>query len=59
MTSRVGWRASVGLTGDVLAALPVPLAFPLLVALYYGEPPLPFLAAIVVSLALGAAFRSV
>ena len=56
---RVGWRASVGLTGDVLAALPVPLAFPLLVALYYGESPVPFLAAIAVSLALGAAFRSV
>ncbi|MDV7348408.1 TrkH family potassium uptake protein [Halorubrum distributum] len=59
MTSRirVGWRASVGLTGDVLAALPVPLAFPLLIALYYGESPLPFAAAIAVSLALGAAFR--
>ncbi|QWC19945.1 TrkH family potassium uptake protein [Halorubrum sp. 2020YC2] len=60
MTSgiRVGWRASVGLAGDVLAALPVPLAFPLLVALYYGESSIPFLAAIAVSLALGAAFRS-
>jgi len=56
---RVGWRASVGLTGDVLAALPVPLAFPLLIAFYYGESPLPFLAAIAVSLAFGAAFRSV
>jgi len=41
---RVGWQASVGLTGDVLAALPVPLAFPLLIAIYYGESPLPFLA---------------
>ena len=58
-TIRVGWRASVGLTGDVLAALPVPLAFPLLVAVYYGESALPFLAAIAVSVALGAAFRSV
>lgn len=58
-TIRVGWRASVGLTGDVLAALPIPLAFPLLVAFYYGESPVPFLAAIAVSLALGAAFRSV
>ena len=47
----------MGLTGDVLAALPVPLAFPLLIALYYGESPLPFVAAIAVSLALGAAFR--
>ncbi|MUW15152.1 TrkH family potassium uptake protein [Halorubrum sp. CBA1125] len=57
ITIRVGWRASVELTGDVLAALPVPLAFPLLLALYYGESPLPFLAAIAVSLALGAGFR--
>ncbi|GAB7008435.1 TrkH family potassium uptake protein [Halorubrum trueperi] len=56
---RVGWRASVGLTGDVLTALPVPLAFPLLLAFYYGESPLPFLVAIAVSLALGAAFRSI
>ncbi|SFR44028.1 TrkH family potassium uptake protein [Halorubrum sodomense] len=58
-TIRVGWRSSVGLTGDVLAALPVPLAFPLLVALYYDESPVPFLAAIAVSIAVGAAFRSV
>ena len=55
---RVGWRASVGLVGDVLAALPVPLSFPLLVALYYGESTVPFLAAIAVSLALGASLRS-
>lgn len=54
---RVGWRASVGLIGDVLAALSVPLSFPLLVALYYGESPLPFLAAIAVTIALGATFR--
>ena len=58
-TIRVGWRASVGLTGDVLAALPVPLTFPLLIAFYYGESPVPFLAAIAASLALGGAFRSV
>jgi trk system potassium uptake protein TrkH len=57
VTLRVGWRASVGLTGDVLAALPVPLTFPLLIALYYGESPVPFIAAIAISLGLGAAFR--
>jgi trk system potassium uptake protein TrkH len=57
VTLRVGWRASVGLTGDVLVALPVPLTFPLLIALYYGESPVPFIAAIAVSLGLGAAFR--
>ncbi|SMO82813.1 TrkH family potassium uptake protein [Halorubrum cibi] len=54
---RVGWQASVGLTGDVLAALVVPLSFPLLLSVYYAEPSLPFLAAITVTLALGALFR--
>ncbi|AZQ14157.1 MULTISPECIES: TrkH family potassium uptake protein [Halorubrum] len=58
-TIRVGWRASIGLVGDVLTALPVPLSFPLLVALYYGESPLPFLAAAAVALGLGSAFRTV
>ncbi|MFC6753072.1 TrkH family potassium uptake protein [Halorubrum tibetense] len=54
---RVGWRASVGLTSDVLVYLTVPLAFPLVLAVYYGEAVLPFLAAIAVSLALGGGFR--
>jgi trk system potassium uptake protein TrkH len=55
---RVDWRASAGLTGDVLTYLAVPLSFPLLVALYYGESLAPFLAAIAVSLALGRGFRA-
>ncbi|OYR55198.1 TrkH family potassium uptake protein [Halorubrum halodurans] len=54
---RVGWQASVGLVGDVLTALVVPLSFPLLVALYYGESLFPFLAAIAVTLAVGTLFR--
>jgi trk system potassium uptake protein TrkH len=54
---RVGWQASVGLVGDVLTALVVPLSFPLLVALYYGESLLPFLAAVAVTLAVGTLFR--
>jgi len=54
---RVRWRASLGLTGTVLAYLAVPLSFPLLVALYYGESVVPFLAAIAVTLALGGAVR--
>ncbi|GAB6878038.1 TrkH family potassium uptake protein [Halorubrum gandharaense] len=48
---RVDWRASVDLTGQVLLYLTAPLAFPLLVAVYYGESVLPFVAAILVSLA--------
>ena len=55
---RVGWRASIGLTSDVLAYLAVPLSFPLALSVYYGESPLPFLAAIAVTLALSGAFRT-
>ena len=50
---RVGWRASLGLTGRVLVYLSVPLAFPLVLALFYGESLLPFLVAIVTTLTLG------
>ena len=52
---RVGWRASLDLTGTVLLYLSVPLAFPLALAAYYGEALSPFLAAIAVSLVLGGA----
>ena len=54
---RVDWRASVRLLGDVLAGLAVPLLFPVVVALYYGESLAPFLVTIAVTLALGAACR--
>lgn len=47
----------MGLTGDVLTYLVVPLSFPLLISLYYAESPLPFLVAIGVTLALGVGFR--
>jgi len=55
---RVGWRASLALTGSVLLYLTVPLAFPALVAIYYGESLLPFLVAIAVTLALAGAMRT-
>ncbi|PSQ50464.1 potassium transporter TrkH [Halobacteriales archaeon SW_7_65_23] len=54
---RVRWRASLALTGLVLVALAVPLAFPAVVALYYGESLLPFGVAIGVTVALGGAMR--
>jgi len=54
---RVGWRASVGLTSDVLTYLTVPLTLPLVLAVYYGESPFPFVAAILATLALGGGFR--
>ncbi len=53
---RVGWRASTELTGTVLTYLAAPLAFPLLIAVYYGESVVPFVVAIAVTLALGAWF---
>ncbi|WP_266078232.1 TrkH family potassium uptake protein [Haladaptatus caseinilyticus] len=37
MKFRVDWRASVSLVGSVVKWLSVPLLFPLLIAVYYGE----------------------
>ena len=57
MRIRVDWRSSCSLTGTVLKWLAVPLAVPLAVATYDGDPLAPFLAAIVVTTALGAALE--
>ncbi|WP_138004679.1 TrkH family potassium uptake protein [Halalkalirubrum salinum] len=54
---RVGWRASLDLAGQVLVYLAVPLAFPLAIAVYYGESVVPFVATIAVTLTIGSAFR--
>ncbi|MEF8779359.1 MAG: TrkH family potassium uptake protein [Haloferacaceae archaeon] len=53
MRLRVNWRASLGLVGSILRWLALPLAFPLVLALYYGEPTLPFLVTIGVTLGIG------
>ncbi len=53
MSSRVNWRRSLGLTGTILKYLAVPLSFPVGVALYYGESPVPFLLTIGLTLLLG------
>ena len=55
---RVDWRTSLDLTGRVLLYLAVPLSFPLLVAVWYGESIVPFLVAILVSLLLGGGLRA-
>jgi len=55
---RVDWRASLDLTGRVLLYLAVPLAVPLAIAAWYGEPLVPFVAAIAVTVTLGGAFRA-
>lgn len=52
-TIRVRWQASLDLTGTVLVGLAAPLGFPLVLAVYYGEPLVPFLAAIGATLVLG------
>ncbi|MFD1597647.1 TrkH family potassium uptake protein [Halobellus rarus] len=50
---RVDYRASLSLVGSVLKYLAVPLCFPLVVALYYGETAVPFLATILLTVAVG------
>ena len=53
MNVRVDWRASVSLVGSVLKYLAVPLLFPLLVAVYYGEGIVTFAPVIVLTAAVG------
>ena len=57
MTVRVDWRASCNLTGTVVSYLAVPLLLPLAIALYYRETVVPFLATILIALAVGIALR--
>jgi len=54
---RVEWRASVSLVGTVLRYLAVPLAFPLAVALYYGDDVFVFAATIVFVVGVGYALE--
>ncbi|MFB6111192.1 MAG: TrkH family potassium uptake protein [Halobacteriaceae archaeon] len=51
----VDWRSALAMVGRVLTYLGVPLAVPLLVALYYGEPAWPFVTTILVTAAAGMA----
>jgi trk system potassium uptake protein len=53
MTFRVDWRASVSLVGTVVKWLSVPLVFPLLVGLYYGEGIGTFVTTIAVAVVVG------
>ena len=53
MTLRVDATPSFSLVGSVLKYLAVPLCFPLVVALYYGETVAPFLATILVTVTIG------
>ncbi|WP_353633309.1 TrkH family potassium uptake protein (plasmid) [Halobacterium sp. NMX12-1] len=53
MSIRVNWRVSLNLVGTSLTYLAIPLAFPLLLAVYYGEPVRPFLVPIAITLVLG------
>jgi trk system potassium uptake protein TrkH len=53
MHVRVDWRASASLVGSVLKYLAVPLAFPLLVAIGYGEDIGAFAAVLILTVLLG------
>ncbi|RQG97463.1 TrkH family potassium uptake protein [Natrarchaeobius oligotrophus] len=53
MRIRVDWRSSCSLTGTVLKWLAVALAVPLGLSLLDGDDPVPFLAAIAVTIAVG------
>jgi len=57
MQSHVDYRSAFSLVGTVLKYIAVPFAFPLLVALWYGESPLPFVVTILVALAVGEGLR--
>ncbi|WP_049928103.1 TrkH family potassium uptake protein [Halopiger goleimassiliensis] len=59
MGIRVDWRSSCSLTGTVLKWLAVPLALPLGLAILDGDDPVPFVAAIVVTVVLGVALERV
>ncbi len=55
----VEWRASLGLIGTVMLYVSIPLTFPLLVAIYFGESVVPFVVTIVVTLGVGGGLRFV
>lgn len=54
---RVDWRASAGLVGSILKWLAAPLAFPLVLALFYGESVVPFAVTIVLTITVGEALE--
>ncbi|WP_129115210.1 TrkH family potassium uptake protein [Halegenticoccus tardaugens] len=57
MKLRVDYRASLSLVGTVLKYLAVPLLLPVGVALAYGETVVPFLATMLVTVAVGVGFE--
>lgn len=59
MQIRVGWRISLDFVGTTLFYLTIPLVFPLVLAVVYAEPILPFLAAIGVTIVLGVGMNAV
>ncbi|MCL9813667.1 TrkH family potassium uptake protein [Natranaeroarchaeum aerophilus] len=57
MRVRVDWRQSLNLTGSVLKWLALPLCFPLVLAVYYREPVVPFVVTIAITLLVGVLFE--
>ncbi|WP_408958111.1 TrkH family potassium uptake protein [Natrinema sp. 74] len=57
MRLRTDWRASVALVGTLLKYLAVPLVVPIVVALIYGDPLVPFVATIALTISVGYALE--
>jgi len=59
MDTVVDWRAACSFVGSVCRFLAVPLTFPLLIAVIYGESLVPFLVTVAVVLAVGTLLQAV
>ncbi|MFP4590989.1 MAG: TrkH family potassium uptake protein [Halobacteriales archaeon] len=57
MSLRINWRASLSFVGSLLLWMTAPLAVPLGLAVYYGEPVVPFLATMALTVGIGLALR--
>ena len=57
MTLRINWKAALSLTGTITKWLAIALMLPLLVAIYYGDPILPFVITMGIALFIGSFFE--
>ena len=57
MTIRINWKAALSLAGTITKWLAIALLLPLAVAIYYGDPILPFVITMGISLFIGSIFE--
>ena len=57
MTIRINWKAALSLAGTITKWLAIALLLPLVVAIYYGDPILPFVITMGISLFIGSIFE--